>query len=58
MHEGPVRIDKVKRPGGVYEFDMLVVGEDEHGVWLSFLNGATGGHPTTPGRCPSTPSCC
>jgi len=28
------RLEKIKRPGGVYWFDLIRIGHDEHGTWL------------------------
>ncbi len=40
-----VKLRKVKRPGGVYDFEVDEVGDDEHGVWL---HGAPGARWTAP----------
>lgn len=34
-----VSLDKLKRPGGTYWFEMRFLDQDEHGVWLPCLNG-------------------
>lgn len=36
----PVRIDKVKRPAGVFEFDMELVAVEDTGLWLGYTKGA------------------
>lgn len=35
-----VTLDKVKRPGGTYSFELRHVATDAHGTWLSFLEGS------------------
>ena len=52
MRRRQVRIDKVKRPGGVFEFDMEVVAEDHHGIWLGYTQGASWRAPHDTGTMP------
>lgn len=47
-----VRIDKVKRPGGIFEFDMEVVAEDDDGIWLAYMTGASWRAPHDRGTMP------
>jgi len=42
---GGVRLSKVKRPGGVFWYDLTFIGQDEHGMWLSGPNGSPWGAP-------------
>ena len=52
MLRRPVRIDKVKRPGGVFEFDMEVVDEDHDGIWLGYTEGSNWRAPHDTGTMP------
>lgn len=52
MARRPVRIDKIKRPGGVFEFDMQFVAEDADGIWLAYTQGATWRAPHDTGTMP------
>jgi hypothetical protein len=47
-----VRIDKVKRPGGVFEFDMELVEADHDGIWLGYTTGANWRAPHDTGTMP------
>jgi hypothetical protein len=47
-----VRIDKVKRPGGIFEFDMELVADDGDGIWLSYPKGAAWRAPHDTGTMP------
>jgi hypothetical protein len=37
---GDKKLHKIKRPAGTFTFDVEPVAEDEHGTWLSALQGA------------------
>ena len=47
-----VRLDKVKRPGGVFAFDMSLLDEDDLGVWLAYPTGAAWRAPHGTGTMP------
>ena len=48
----PVRIEKVKRPRGVFEFDMDHFDTDDAGIWLGYTKGATWRAPHDQGTMP------
>jgi hypothetical protein len=48
----PVRLDKIKRPGGVFEFDMQVALNDAEGTWLFYPVGCTWRAPHDSGTMP------
>src|SRR5688572_13266199 len=45
-------LDKVKRPAGVFAFDLIDAGEDEHGVWLYGPAGSAWRAPHDTGTLP------
>ena len=45
-------IEKVKRPGGVYVFEAIEIGEDEFGTWLYTAAGTTWRSPNQSGTVP------
>jgi len=49
---GGVRLSKVKRPGGLFWFDLRFVGRNDHGIWLSGPIGSPWGAPHDAGRLP------
>ena len=50
--EGPVRLDKIKRPAGVFEFDMRVALHEPEGTWLFYPVGSTWRAPHDTGTMP------
>jgi hypothetical protein len=46
---GSVRLDKIKRPGGVFWYDLQQVGQDSDGMWLRGRVGSPWGAPHTCG---------
>lgn len=49
----PLRLDKVKRPAGVFEFDAQLVEEDAFGLWVSYPMGSAWRAPHDAGVMPS-----
>jgi hypothetical protein len=47
-----LKLHKVKRPAGSFTFDVEPVAEDEHGTWLSALQGAAWRAPHDTGTLP------
>ena len=47
-----VRLDKIKRPAGVFAFDMEVTAEDRAGTWLYYPRGSTWKAPHDAGTMP------
>lgn len=52
MVERAVQLNKVKRPGGVFEFEMLAAEEDAAGVWLWYPTGSLWRAPHDAGTMP------
>lgn len=52
MARRAVRLDKVKRPGGVFAFDMTLIAEDAGGVWLYYPTGSSWRAPHDTGTMP------
>ena len=48
----PVRLEKVKRPGGIFWYDLAEVREDEHGHWLAGDTASAWGAPHDGGVLP------
>lgn len=48
----PVLLEKVKRPGGVFTFEAITVGEDSEGHWLLIARGSRWTAPHDAGRMP------
>lgn len=47
-----VRLEKVKRPGGVFWYDLTFLRQDRHGTWLHGPRGASWGAPHDSGDLP------
>lgn len=48
------RLDKIKRPRGLYWFELEEVAEDSHGTWLRAAPGSSWGAPHDVGHLPVT----
>jgi Protein of unknown function (DUF402) len=46
------RLDKVKRPAGIFWYELVAVAEDEHGAWLHGPVGTRWGAPHAVGTLP------